>query len=80
MESLAILVGSIYLGTIAFSLTTVGFAAYFRFKNRFRKTALVLWALLLVVSLLSLSLSPSLGVTPGIAGLVATALIFFRKR
>ncbi len=80
MESLAILVGSIYLGTIAFSLTTVGFAAYFRFKNQFRKTALVLWALLLVVSLLALSLSPSLGAIPGIAGLVATVLIYFRRR
>ena len=80
MESLAYLVMGLYLGTIVFSLVTVGFAAFFRFKGRFRRIALLLWALLLVVAILGFSLSPSFGAIPGIAGFVATILIFFKSR
>lgn len=80
MESLAYLVGGIFLGSIVMSLATVGFALTFRLSGRFRKTSLILWSLQIVLGLFALSLGPAFGAIPGIAGLAATVLIFFRKR
>ena len=80
MESLAYLVGGIFLGSIVMSLATLGFATAFRLTGKFRRTSLILWSLQIVLGLLTLSLGPAFGAIPGLAGLVATVLIFFKKR
>lgn len=79
MESLALLVGAMYLGLIALSLVTFGFALTYRLKQKLRKTAIVATVLLSFLAIWASSLNLAFGAVP-VAGTVISALLIFWPR
>lgn len=76
MESLALLVGGMYLAEIAFAVTTLIFSIWFHVKRRFGKTSLVLIILLTAETIWALTLLPAFGY-PGAVGIIVSALFRF---
>ncbi len=81
MESLAILVTFMLLAEVLFALAVIIFAILARFRGRFRRTSLVLIALLAIETAWALWTLPEFGV-PSLVAFVLSAGIFWwpRKR
>jgi hypothetical protein len=79
MESLALVVTLMLLAQVVFGLAVIVFAALARFKGRFRRTAIVLLALLAVETAWALWVLPAFGV-PSLIALAIAALLFWWPR
>ena len=79
MESLALVVTLMLLAQVVFGLAVIVFAALARFKGRFRRTAIVLLALLAVETAWALWVLPVFGV-PSLIALAIAALLFWWPR
>lgn len=80
MESLAAVVAAIYFSLIAFATITVVFSILNRRKGSFRITAVVLFVLLTLVSILAASALFALGVIPLVGTVISGLLLFLPKR
>ena len=67
------------LAQVVFGLAVIVFAALARFKGRFRRTAIVLLALLAVETAWALWVLPAFGV-PSLIALAIAALLFWWPR
>jgi hypothetical protein len=76
MESLALLVALMLFAELLFGLVAVTFAALARFRGRFRRTALILIALLAVETAWALWTLPAFGF-PSLVALVLSAGVFW---
>lgn len=76
MESLALVVTVMLLTQVLAALAVIVFAWLARFRGRFRRTALVLIALLAVETAWALWVLPAFG-TPSLIALVIAAVIFW---
>lgn len=79
MESLALIVSLMLLAQVVFGLAVIVFAALARFRSRFRRTAIVLLALLAVETAWALWVLPAFGV-PSLIALAIAALLFWWPR
>jgi hypothetical protein len=79
MESLALLVSLMFLAQAVFGLAVIVFAALARFKGRFRRSAIVLLALLAVETAWALWVLPAFGV-PSLIALAISAVLFWWPR
>jgi hypothetical protein len=79
MESLALVVTLMLLAQVVVGLAVIVFAALARFKDRFRRTAIVLLALLAVETAWALWVLPAFGV-PSLITLAIAALLFWWPR
>jgi len=79
MESLAILVTLLLLAQVLVALAVIVFASLARFRGRFRRTALVLIALLAVETGWALWVLPAFG-TPSLIALIMAVAIFWWPR
>jgi hypothetical protein len=79
MESLALVVSLMFLAQAVFGLAVIVFAALARFKGRFRRSAIVLLALLAVETAWALSVLPAFGV-PSLIALAISAVLFWWPR
>ncbi len=80
MESLALLVVYIYLILIAISLATFVFSLINRSKGRFRKTAVVLFALTSLIAIWATSIIFALGFIPLLSALLSGLMLFLPKK
>jgi len=78
MESLALLVGGMYLGEILFGLVTLGFAITYRAKAKFGVTSLVLISILALETAVAMQMV-AFGL-PALICLVPAALLRFLPR
>lgn len=79
MESLALIVSLMLLGEVVMGLAAITFAVLARFKGRFRRTALVLLAILAVETAWAFTVLPAFGV-PSLLGLGVAAILFWWPR
>jgi hypothetical protein len=79
MESLALVVSLMFLAQAVFGLAVIVFAALARFKGRFRRSAIVLLALLAVETAWALWVLPAFGV-PSLIALAISAVLFWWPR
>jgi hypothetical protein len=79
MESLALVVSLMLLAEVVLGLAVIVFAALARFKRRFRRTAIVLLALLAIETAWALWVLPAFGV-PSLIALAIAALLFWWPR
>lgn len=80
MESLAYLVGRIYLGLIALGAAVLIFSILAWARSKFRRTAWVLIALGALLSIWATVISVPLGIIPATLTLVALIFIVLRPR
>jgi hypothetical protein len=79
MESLALVVSLMFLAQVVFGLAVIVFAALARFKGRFRRSAIVLLALLAVETAWALWVLPAFGL-PSLIALAISAVLFWWPR
>ena len=79
MESLALLVGGMFLAEIALAVITVVFAAIYRARGKFRLTTTILIGMLSAWTIWALVLSPAFGYPP-LAGVLLAALLRFAPK
>ena len=80
MESLALLVVNIYLVLIATSLATFVFSLINRARGKFRRTAIVLFAITAMIAIWATSILFALGFIPLISALLSGLILFLPKR
>lgn len=80
MESLAFVVTMMLLAEVLFALSVIVFAALARFRGQFRRTALVLIALLTLETAWALWVLPAFGVPSLIALAIAVGIFWWPKR
>lgn len=80
MESLAVLVAVLFIVEIALGIVAIIFSALYRRNHHFKKTTVVLMALLAIQTVWALSLSPAFGFPPLLCLAIASLIRFLPIR
>jgi hypothetical protein len=80
MESLAALVGGLFLAEIALGIATVFLATLSRRQNRFKRFSTILLVILAIQTIWALSLSPAFGFPPLLCLAIASLIRFLPIR